>query len=164
MKSLSCVQLFATPWTVAYQSPPFMEYSRQEYWNGLPFNPELNDSSASSHSHYEDFALWAFPEPSPNALLFPTRPKVGPPSFPSFLPSFLPSLHPTFPPSLPLLISFLLSLLPSLFPHCLSAPSLVLWRIEGRLFGCQVANFGLRGTVALVMLMDKASQWEWPLQ
>ena len=29
--------LFATPWTVAYQAPPSMEFSRQEYWSGLPF-------------------------------------------------------------------------------------------------------------------------------
>ena len=37
VKSLSCVQLFATPWTVAYQAPPSMGFSRQEYWSGLPF-------------------------------------------------------------------------------------------------------------------------------
>ena len=37
VKSLSCVQLFATPWTVAYQAPLSMEFSRQEYWSGLPF-------------------------------------------------------------------------------------------------------------------------------
>ena len=37
VKSLSCVQLFATPWTVAHQAPPSMEFSRQEYWSGLPF-------------------------------------------------------------------------------------------------------------------------------
>ena len=37
VKSLSCVQLFATPWTVAYQAPLSMEFSRQEYWTGLPF-------------------------------------------------------------------------------------------------------------------------------
>ena len=37
VKSLSRVQLFATPWTVAYQAPQFMEFSRQEYWSGLPF-------------------------------------------------------------------------------------------------------------------------------
>jgi len=36
VKSLSRVQLFATPWTVAYQAPPSMGFSRQEYWNGLP--------------------------------------------------------------------------------------------------------------------------------
>ena len=34
---LSCVQLFATPWTVARQAPLSMEFSRQEYWSGLPF-------------------------------------------------------------------------------------------------------------------------------
>ena len=37
MKSLSHVQLFATPWTVAQQAPPSMGFSRQEYWSGLPF-------------------------------------------------------------------------------------------------------------------------------
>ena len=37
VKSLSHVQLFATPWTVPYQAPPSMEFSRQEYWSGLPF-------------------------------------------------------------------------------------------------------------------------------
>ena len=37
VKSLSPVQLFATPWTVAHQPPPSMGFSRQEYWSGLPF-------------------------------------------------------------------------------------------------------------------------------
>ena len=37
VKSLSCVQLFATPWTVAHQAPLSMGFSRQEYWSGLPF-------------------------------------------------------------------------------------------------------------------------------
>ena len=36
-QSLSCVRLFATPWTVAYQASPSMGFSRQEYWSGLPF-------------------------------------------------------------------------------------------------------------------------------
>ena len=39
VKSLSRVRLFATPWTVAYQAPPSMGFSRQEYWSGLPFPP-----------------------------------------------------------------------------------------------------------------------------
>ena len=34
---LSHVRLFATLWTVAHQAPPSMEFSRQEYWSGLPF-------------------------------------------------------------------------------------------------------------------------------
>ena len=37
VKSLSRFQLFVTPWTVAHQAPPSMEFSRQEYWSGLPF-------------------------------------------------------------------------------------------------------------------------------
>ena len=37
MKSLSRVQLFVTPWTIAFQAPPSMEFSRQEYWSWLPF-------------------------------------------------------------------------------------------------------------------------------
>ena len=37
VKSLSHVRLFATLWTVAYQAPPSVEFSRQEYWSGLPF-------------------------------------------------------------------------------------------------------------------------------
>ena len=37
VKLLSRVQLFVTPWTVAYQTPQPMEFLRQEYWSGLPF-------------------------------------------------------------------------------------------------------------------------------
>ena len=37
VKSLSRVRLFVTPWTVAYQAPLSMEFSRQEYCSGLPF-------------------------------------------------------------------------------------------------------------------------------
>jgi len=36
VKSLSRFQLFATPWTAAYQAPPSMGFSRQEYWSGVP--------------------------------------------------------------------------------------------------------------------------------
>ena len=52
MKSLSPVQLFATPWTVAYQAFPSMGFSRPEYWSGLPVpspgdlpNPEIEPGS-----------------------------------------------------------------------------------------------------------------------
>ena len=37
VKSLSRVRLFATPWTAAYQAPPSMGFSRQEYWSGVPW-------------------------------------------------------------------------------------------------------------------------------
>ena len=36
LKSLSHVQLLATPWTAAHQAPPSMGFSRQEYWSGVP--------------------------------------------------------------------------------------------------------------------------------
>ena len=34
---LSCIQLFATPWTATHQTPLSMGFSSQEYWSGLPF-------------------------------------------------------------------------------------------------------------------------------
>ena len=37
VKSLSHVRLLATPWTAAYQAPPPMGFSRQEYWSGVPY-------------------------------------------------------------------------------------------------------------------------------
>ena len=37
VKSLSRVRLFVTPWTIAYQAPLSMGFSKQEYWSGLPF-------------------------------------------------------------------------------------------------------------------------------
>ena len=36
VKSLSCVWLSVTPWTVAHQAPPSMGFSSQEYWSGVP--------------------------------------------------------------------------------------------------------------------------------
>ena len=45
-KSLSRVGLFVTPWTEAYQAPPPMGFSRQEYWSGLPLpSPQSGDRS-----------------------------------------------------------------------------------------------------------------------
>ena len=44
VKSLSHVRLFETPWTAAYQAPPSMGFSRQEYWSGVPLpSPVLMD-------------------------------------------------------------------------------------------------------------------------
>ena len=44
VKSLSHLQLFATPWTVAYQAPPPMGFSRQEYWSGVPLPSPMQES------------------------------------------------------------------------------------------------------------------------
>ena len=49
MKSLSRVRLLATPWTAAYQAPPSMGFSKQEYWSGVPL-PSLSISSSSEYS------------------------------------------------------------------------------------------------------------------
>ena len=51
-QSLSCVWLFATPWTVARQAPLSMGLSWQEYWSGLPFPPpgDLSDPGNESSS------------------------------------------------------------------------------------------------------------------
>ena len=43
-----CVQLFATPWTVACQIPLSMGFSRQEYWSRLPFPTPGNLSNAGT--------------------------------------------------------------------------------------------------------------------
>ena len=43
MKSISRVRLFVTPWSAAYQAPPSMGFSRQEYWSGMPLpSPAIN--------------------------------------------------------------------------------------------------------------------------
>ena len=54
VKSPSHVQLFATAWTVAYQAPQSMEFSKQEYWSVFPFptpghlpNPGIKPGSSS---------------------------------------------------------------------------------------------------------------------
>ena len=47
VKSLSRVQLFATPWTVAHHAPPSMGFSRQECWSGLPFPSPENQTHVS---------------------------------------------------------------------------------------------------------------------
>ena len=58
VKSLSHVQLLVTPWTVAYQAPLSMGFSRQDNWNGLPFlspgdlpNPVTEPRSPALQTH-----------------------------------------------------------------------------------------------------------------
>ena len=58
MCSLPCrVRLFVTPWTIACQAPVSMEFSRQEYWSGLPFSSprDLPDTGIKLRSP----TLWA---------------------------------------------------------------------------------------------------------
>ena len=59
VKSLSRVRLLVTPWTAAYQAPPSMEFSRQEYWSGvtspspsLPLLPPVSSSPPSTFTYF----------------------------------------------------------------------------------------------------------------
>ena len=72
VKSLSCVRLFATPWTVAHRASLSMGFSRQEYWSGLPFpspgdlpnpgieprSPTLEADALTSESPYLTLTSW----------------------------------------------------------------------------------------------------------
>ena len=69
VKSLSHVRLFATPWTIAYQAPQSMGFSRQECWSGLPFPspgylPDLGIEPASPASQAD-----ALPSEPPGKIL-----------------------------------------------------------------------------------------------
>ena len=57
-KSLSHVQLLATPWTTAYQAPPSMGFSRQEYWSGVPLpSPKKWTEKLNGHFHKKDIKV-----------------------------------------------------------------------------------------------------------
>ena len=79
VKSLGRVRLCATPWTAAYQAPPSMGFSRQEYWSGVPLpSPHLKlVFFKKDFAHLSDSQLWlcikitwlmisteAYPDPS----------------------------------------------------------------------------------------------------
>ena len=70
-KSLSYVQLFVTPRTLAYQAPPSMGFSKQEYWSGLPFPPpgDLPDPGIEPRSPtVQADALPSEPSGNPNVI------------------------------------------------------------------------------------------------
>ena len=66
-KLLSRVRLLATPWTAAYQAPPSMGFSKQEYWSGVPL-----PSPSSYHNCLQFFPLSSYKHSAPSyALCFP---------------------------------------------------------------------------------------------
>ena len=70
VKSLSPVRLFVTLWTVAHQAPLSMGFSRQEYWNGLPFSPPGDLSDPGIELRSPALQADSLPsEPSGNPLL-----------------------------------------------------------------------------------------------
>ena len=62
MNSLSRVRLFAMPWTAAYQAPPSLGFSRQEYWSGVPLST-LFQKDARKHM----LSLQSMSEPLPTS-------------------------------------------------------------------------------------------------
>ena len=66
VKSLSRVQLFVTPWTVAYQAPQSMGFSKQECWNGLPF-PSPDPGSEPDSPALQADALLSEPPGKPKS-------------------------------------------------------------------------------------------------
>ena len=73
LKSLSRVRLLATSWTAAYQAPPSMGFSRQEYWSGVPLpSPRLQYKQLFilifGHVAYRILVPWQGIKPPPSAL------------------------------------------------------------------------------------------------
>ena len=69
VKSLSYFQLFATPWTVAYQAPPSMGFSRQKYWSGLPFPSPGNLPDPGMEPGSPALQAYAWPSEPPGSPL-----------------------------------------------------------------------------------------------
>ena len=55
VKSLSHIRLLATPWTAAYQAPPSMGFTRQEYWSGVPLPSPHTHTSVQQRLDWNDF-------------------------------------------------------------------------------------------------------------
>ena len=62
VKSLSCVQPLATPWTAAHQAPPSMGFSRQENWSRVPL-PSPSSGTMPTQMHWSELRCeWALLE------------------------------------------------------------------------------------------------------
>ena len=64
VKSLSHVRLLATPWTAAYQAPPFMGFCRQEYWSGVPLPSLIYLYIYIKSNLWHGRKQWTFPQTS----------------------------------------------------------------------------------------------------
>ena len=75
MKSLSCVQLFAIPWTVVYGASLSMGFSRQEYWSELPFPSPRDLPDPGIQPRSPALQADALPSEPPGKPLYITGPK-----------------------------------------------------------------------------------------
>ena len=91
MKSLSHVQLFSTAWTAAYQAPPSMGFSRQEYWSGVALpspsewvreNIKKENKSPSFYPRFSLLKIWWTNSEEPKLFCqdFPAGPVVMSPA------------------------------------------------------------------------------------
>ena len=64
VRSLSRVLLLATPWAAAYQAPPSMGFSRQEYWSRVPSPSPLTHSASPKSCKVADFHSYCGCEPA----------------------------------------------------------------------------------------------------
>ena len=69
VKSLSHVQLLATPWIVTYKAPPSMGFSRQGYWSGLPFASPEDLSNPGIEPRSPTLQADALPSEPPGSLI-----------------------------------------------------------------------------------------------
>ena len=100
VQSLSPVQLFATPWTVAHQSPLSMGFSRHEYWSGLPFPSPAHSQWATLFLEFSGTLTLLSPFTSSVLSAFaPLAGLLGPSSPPV---TWVPLLILTTPPETPL--------------------------------------------------------------
>ena len=86
VKLLSRVRLLATPWTAAYQAPPSMGFSRQEYWSGVPLPSPAKHRETINLSHcllwcWEQGGCVVRPDPAPRGHWHPYRIPGEPPLF-----------------------------------------------------------------------------------
>ena len=96
VKSLSRVQLFETPWSIAHQAPLSMGFSRQEYWSGLPFPSQgIFLTQGLNPGLQQRAAVW------PVRLLESLRGSRGGRGSPSRSSQCGPAAHPTAPASSP---------------------------------------------------------------
>ena len=62
VKSLSRAQPSVTPWTAAFQAPPSMGFSMQEYWSGMPLPPLSTETAAAAAKSLQSCPTLCDPE------------------------------------------------------------------------------------------------------